>query len=74
LKILLTIDYFSRWARTYQLCGRIKPDVAMGVGDFYLPQIEKFFADQERSIRKRIEILTRMGVKAKWQKKRDRNG
>jgi len=31
--------YFTRWARTYQLCKRIKPDIALGVGDFYLPQI-----------------------------------
>jgi hypothetical protein len=34
-------DYFIRWARTYSLCKRIKPDIAIGVGDFYLPQIGK---------------------------------
>jgi len=34
-------DYFIRWARTYSLCKRLKPDIAIGVGDFYLPQIGK---------------------------------
>jgi uncharacterized protein len=33
------INYFVRWARTYQLCKKLKPDIAIGVGDFYLPQI-----------------------------------
>jgi len=33
------IDYFIRWARTYKLCKKLKPDIAIGVGDFYLPQI-----------------------------------
>ena len=33
------IGYFLRWARKYQLCKRIKLDIALGVGDFYLPQI-----------------------------------
>lgn len=32
-------DYFIRWDRTYHQCKRIQPDVALGVGDFYLPQI-----------------------------------
>ena len=35
------IDYFIRWVRTFKLCKLIKPDVAVGVGDFYLPQIGK---------------------------------
>ena len=35
------IDYFIRWARTYRLCKKLKPDIAIGVGDFYLPQIGK---------------------------------
>ncbi len=33
------VDYFIRWFRTFKLCERIKPDIAIGVGDFYLPQI-----------------------------------
>jgi hypothetical protein len=32
-------DYFIRWVRTYRLCWHIRPDVSLGVGDFYLPQI-----------------------------------
>jgi len=32
-------DYFFRWVRTYKLCRQIRPDVSLGVGDFYLPQI-----------------------------------
>jgi len=35
------IDFFIRWFRTFKLCKRIKPDIAIGVGDFYLPQIGK---------------------------------
>ncbi len=35
------IDYFSRWVRTYRLCRQIRPDVSIGVGDFYLPQVGK---------------------------------
>jgi uncharacterized protein len=34
-------DYFIRWTRTYKLCKKLKPDIAIGVGDFYLPQIGK---------------------------------
>jgi len=34
-------EYVKRWARTYKLCRRIQPDIALGVGDFYLPQIGK---------------------------------
>ena len=34
-------DYFIRWARTYKFCKKIKPCIAIGVGDFYLPQIGK---------------------------------
>ncbi len=33
------LDYFVRWLRTYQMCRRMQPDVALGVGDFYLPQV-----------------------------------
>ena len=33
------VDYFIRWVRTYRLCRRVKPDIALGVGDFYLPQV-----------------------------------
>jgi len=32
-------DYFIRWVRTYRVCRKIRPDIALGVGDFYLPQI-----------------------------------
>jgi len=32
-------DYFLRWSRTYRMCHKIKPDIAVGVGDFYLAQI-----------------------------------
>ena len=32
-------DFFRRWRRTYRLCRRIKPDIAIGVGDFFLPQV-----------------------------------
>jgi len=35
------IDYFIRWARSFKLCRRIMPDIALGVGDFYVPQIGK---------------------------------
>ena len=35
------IDYFIRWERTYRLCKKLKPDITIGVGDFYLPQIGK---------------------------------
>jgi len=34
-------NYFIRWARTCNLCKKLKPDIAIGVGDFYLPQIGK---------------------------------
>ena len=34
-----TSDFFRRWWRTYKLCSRIKPDIAIGVGDFFLPQV-----------------------------------
>ncbi len=33
------IDYFVRLVRTYRLCRKVRPDIAIGVGDFYLPQI-----------------------------------
>jgi hypothetical protein len=33
------VDYFIRWFRTYRLCRKIRPDIALGVGDFYLPQV-----------------------------------
>jgi len=33
------IGYFSRWALTCKICRRLEPDIALGVGDFYLPQI-----------------------------------
>ena len=33
------INFIVRWARTYRLCKKLKPDIAIGVGDFYLPQI-----------------------------------
>ncbi|MFO8164272.1 MAG: DUF354 domain-containing protein, partial [Desulfatiglandales bacterium] len=29
------IDYFIRWVRTYRLCQRLRPDIALGFGDFY---------------------------------------
>ena len=32
-------DFFIRWKRTYNLCKELKPNIAMGVGDFYLAQI-----------------------------------
>ena len=32
-------DYFIRWMRTYRVCRQIRPDIALGVGDFYLPQV-----------------------------------
>jgi len=51
------INYFIRWGRTFKLCKIIKPDIAMGVGDFYLPQIGKLsgfqtvvITDTERAI------------------------
>ena len=33
-----SVDFFRRWRRTYLLCQRLKPDIAIGVGDFFLPQ------------------------------------
>ncbi len=33
------LEYFVRWARTWRFCQRIKPDMAVGVGDFYLAQV-----------------------------------
>lgn len=36
------INYFSRWVQTYRLCKKVNPDIVIGVGDFYLPQIGKF--------------------------------
>ena len=39
LFFLKVIDYFIRWLRTYRVCRRIRPDIALGVGDFYLPQV-----------------------------------
>ncbi|MFP4573509.1 MAG: DUF354 domain-containing protein [Desulfobacterales bacterium] len=38
--------YFIRWARTYRLCRRVRPDIALGVGDFCLPQIGKLLGFQ----------------------------
>jgi uncharacterized protein len=33
------IEYFIRWVRTYRLCKRLRPDIALGFGDFYLAQV-----------------------------------
>ena len=35
------IEYFVRWIRTYKICKNVIPDIAIGVGDLYLPQIGK---------------------------------
>ncbi len=32
-------DLIVRWKRTFQICRKLKPDLALGIGDFYFAQI-----------------------------------
>ena len=34
-------DFFYRWKKTFTICEKLKPDVALGIGDFYFAQIGK---------------------------------
>lgn len=56
-----SIEFLFRWWRTWLLCREIKPDIALGLGDFYLAQAGKvssfqsiFITDTESAKHDRI--------------------
>jgi predicted glycosyltransferase len=38
------LGFFSRWARTFILCKKFKPDIALGIADLYIAQVGKMLS------------------------------